>query len=1297
MITIQSNPTMLTPTQFMKKSILSATLLLTFVGLFANSSYLIKDTLNWTSGKKLDNPLSSTPIAYFHFEGASYKADHLSLPYYTTQVKLPGSGVIGYQFKETVFEPLDNITAEEEKFLDEEIKVNTFVEKGKRTYSGRITFIPIRKKGNTYEKLVAFEIEISYRPTLGTASPRTDWTYTSELNDGEIYKIAVTNDGIHKIDYTFLKESLQIDIDNIDPRTIKLLGNFGGPLPLKVGDFRYDDLEENAIWINGEEDGSFDTNDYLLFYANGPHRWEYNESKSRFDRLTNVFDDKKYYFLKISPGNGKRIGQQNSIADASAETTSFDDYRRFEEDNINLLFDMSGAQGSGRDWYGDQFNQIREKSYSFSFPNLDTNEPIQLNSEFIARHNVSTTYYLTANNSQQFQSTTISNVALDKVDGYFARSGSIETTFLSNGDGITIDLQYPGVGDQTNQGWLDYIQLNARRRLVMTSDPLVFRDTRTLNNTATTFKISNADNTIEIWDISNSQNPKRQEATLNGSTLSFGVNTETLKEFIAFRLSNNFSAPEAVGQIDNQNIHATDGVQMVIIYHPDFEAQAIQLADHRSQHSGINVATIQVDHIWNEFSSGGLDPTAIRDFMRMCYNRNSDFNYLLLLGDASFDYKNIYQGGGNFVPTFETIESLSALTGYPTDDYYSFLDEDEGASLSIGKRDIAVGRIPARNAAEAQIVVNKIIHYDENPITMGDWRNRLVFVADDEDNNVHLNDTDELAVKTQLDEPNFNESKIYLDAFAQESTPGGARIPQAQEALNRDMFKGALAVNYLGHGGSSGWAQERVLRQSDILSWDNYNKLPLFVTATCSFAGFDEPGLTTGGELALLREGGGAIALFTTVRAVFAQQNKRLTESVLEFLFGTSPTTADLPPIGEILRLSKNNTDAGASNTLKFTLLGDPSMDLAVPMEKVVSTTINGQPFGSMTDTIKALQKVTITGMVTDHSGQILSDFNGTVYPTVFDKATTVTTLGQDEKSFPVEFTVQNSVLFKGKATVSNGLFEFSFVVPQDIDYDFGQGKISYYAENGKALDARGYTNDFIVGGSDLDGIEDDQGPLVEVFMNDDNFVSGGLTDENPDLFIKLSDDNGINVTGNSVGHDLTAILDGNTQSPYVLNDFYEAEKDDYKRGTVRFPIYDIAPGKHTVEVTAWDIANNFSTGSTEFFVASSEAAALEHVLNYPNPFTTHTNFQFEHNLNGLDIEVQVQIFTVSGKLVKTIVYNTLPEGNRITDVSWDGTDDYGDRLGKGVYVYKVKLNAPELESANIKAESDFERLVILK
>ena len=327
-----------------------------------------------------------------------------------------------------------------------------------------------------------------------------------------------------------------------------------------------------------------------------------------------------------------------------------------------------------------------------------------------------------------------------------------------------------------------------------------------------------------------------------------------------------------------------------------------------------------------------------------------------------------------------------------------------------------------------------------------------------------------------------------------------------------------------------------------------------------------------------------------------------------------------------------------------------------------------------------------------------MSDFNGKIFPIVYDKTIEIKTLRNDPGSLVRGFNSQQNIIFKGAATVSNGEFSFQFVVPKDINYALGEGKISYYATDQISRDATGAFSNFQVGGADQNAIQDDQGPLVEVFMDDESFVFGGTTDENPILLVKLSDDSGINVAGSSVGHDLTGVLDEDTQNSYLLNDFYESELDDFTKGTVRFPLFDLEEGRHEVRVKAWDVANNSSEGFTEFVVSKTSALALQHVLNYPNPFTTNTNFLFEHNLEGQLVDVQIRIFTISGVLVKTITEeNVLSEGKRVTGIQWDGLNDFGGQLARGIYLYKVKV-APSNSNLEIEsAESEFEKLVILK
>lgn len=665
------------------------------------------------------------------------------------------------------------------------------------------------------------------------------------------------------------------------------------------------------------------------------------------------------------------------------------------------------------------------------------------------------------------------------------------------------------------------------------------------------------------------------------------------------------------------------------------------------------------------------------------------------MGDGSFDAKDTYGLGTNFIPVYETT-SFKPLDAFPSDDFYGVLNGSNPNNPLDGDLNIAVGRVPVKTQQEALASVEKIINYDKNPQTYTDWRNRLVFVGDDEDGSRHTRDADGIANLVEANYPQFNVDKLYLDAFPQENTPAGPRVPDINTSIDRSVFKGVLAVTYLGHGGPRGWAQERILNIVDIKKWTNKAHLPLFITATCTFTGYDDANFVSAGEETFLNPTGGVVALMTTTRAVFASENEKLTRLVIDNLL----VKADHPQtVGEVMMNSKNQYAGDAQNQQKFTLIGDPATVIAKPRYDVRTTSINGKPISDASqDTLKAFNKVTIAGQVVDGDGNPMTNFNGLVYPTVFDKKVNFQTLGQDDGSPIVNFDIQKNVLFKGKASVKGGQFEFTFVVPKDINFQFGPGKISYYAADpSQMLDAAGHYQKVIIGGASDNLLADKDGPEVDVFMNTTDFIFGGITDENPTLLVALEDENGINVVGNSIGHDLEAILDEDTQNSYLLNDFYEAKQDDYTKGEVRFPLAGLAEGLHRLQVKAWDVANNPSEGYTEFVVATSAEIALKHVLNYPNPFTDRTCFQFDHNMSGQEMDVLIQIYTVSGRMVKTLEQTLLTDGAiRLDDcIEWDGRDDFGDRLARGVYLYKVSVHVNN--ASILQGESDFQKLVLLK
>ncbi len=1111
----------------------------------------------------------------------------------------------------------------------------------------------------------------------------------SVLETGNWFKIGVNNPGIYKIDIPFLAK-LGVNTNNLAASSIRLFGNGGAPLPEKPNGFKYDDLFENAIWIEDGGDGTINGPDYILFYANGPHCWTADTIQKTFRHQKNIYSEQSFFYLNIS-SNGKRVPDQAPPLLPNNTITSYNSRYYHELDTLNFL-------SSGKEWYGEEFSTMPGKQLNRSFPVLMpsiTNQPGTFLANSVARSFGTGSRFNISINSIPVSQIDIPPVASGSFD-LFAQTAQTSGSFISNSSSLDIQFSY-SEGSFSSQGWLNWFEVHARSNLSLAGvDQLLFRDWNSvaMGNTGR-FIISNATPATQVWDISDPLQPIRMLGNLSGSIYEFVQECSRLHEYIAFTNSN-FLTPLALGKISNQDLHNGIATDFLIITHPTLLSQAQRLALYHQQREGLKTVVVTAEQIFNEFSSGTPDPVAIRDFAKMYFDRaGADTlkrsKYLLLFGDASFDYKNRIRNNTNLVPAYESSISLDPLSTYTTDDFFGLLDDgDDINGNGTYLLDIGIGRIPAADENTARSIVDKIIAYHSAP-GLGPWRNELTFIADDEDANLHFQDAEIITAASAAISPVFNIDKIYLDAYKQEGGSGGSRYPEVNNAINSKLFNGTLIWNYSGHGGFRRLAEEVVLDQEIINKLNNFNRLPLFITATCDFAPFDNPLINSIGENLILREKTGAIALMTTTRLVFAFSNRVMNKNYLEVALQRKPD-GSYYSLGEAVKKAKNYTYTTSSdvvNNRKFTLLGDPALTIAFPPFQVKTSTINTIPLSPIPDTLKALSTYTITGEITDQNGNPLNNFSGTVYPVVFDKTQNQSTRANDPGSIIANFPVQKNILFRGKAKVENGKFSFTFIVPKDIDYKFGNGRISYYTDNG-TIDGNGLLTGIIIGGTGA-GIGDKEGPNIKGFLNDEKFVSGSITGSSPILIVRLQDSSGINVMGTGIGHDLSATLDNDPQKVFVLNQFYEAELDDFRKGIVRYQLPTLEEGLHTLTIKAWDIANNSSEITIEFRIVKPQKFTLEHVLNYPNPFTTNTNFWFSHNRAAEELKVFIQVFTVSGKLVKTIRKTIFSEGNRSSEVDWDGRDEYGSKLGRGVYIYHLKV-----QTTDGKSDAKWEKLFIL-
>ena len=1178
--------------------------------------------------------------------------------------------------------------------IGEEFKVEVVPAVMRRVDYSSLFVTPIRRTASgIYERLVSFRIEVEEAPRKEAPSAFRRAKGASLLATGDWHRVRVTRSGIHRVDYNDL---LAMGLAGQGADNIGVYGMGGAMLPERAGAPRPDGLQELAIVVVDGGNNSIDPGNYILFYAEGPGRWVYDDVNNRFNHQPHLYDDVNYYYLTRKSTPGLRIESQvPPTGTPTHQVDTYHDHFRHERDSVNLL-------KSGKLWLGEVFDHRTTYQFNFTVNNISPSRPVEIITAVAARSLTTSTF--TIQSGQHSSSVSVIPISAG-YNNTFAHTTQRTLTFNTSGNSIPLTISY-NKPLSSSIGWLDYIQVNLGRELRFSSAQLRFREPSVTGaGNIAEFQIGDATANTVVWDVTNPFQPELIQGTLNGNVYRFTADASVMRQYIAHNGTGWFQT-EPAGRVSNQDLRGTDPVEMVIVAHPDFLSPANRLADiHRTQ-SGLTCLVVTPREIYHEFSSGKQDPTAIRDFMKMLYDRattpKETPRYLLLFGGGSYDPKNRIENNTNFIPTFQSIESLNPAGSWVTDDYFGLLDDHEGFNAS-GALDIGIGRMPVATLSDANLLVDKIVRYlsDNSAVPDGavctatasrkplaDWRNTICIVADDEDNNLHIDQAEMLANYLDTMYSVYNLNKIYLDAYQQVSIAGGHRYPEVNEAINRQMARGALIMNYIGHGGELGWAHERILRIEDIQSWQNTWQMPLFLTSTCEFSRFDDPSRRSAGEYTILHPNGGAIALFTTTRLAFASTNYQFNTAFYQHVF--NKVNGEYQRLGDIFRTSKVSAGSPISNR-NMVILGDPALMLAYPQHRVITTHINDSLITAPFDTLKALSKVTVRGAITDQNQQVLSNFNGTLYPVVYDKKTTFTTLANDPTSFPKNFTMQNNPLYRGKVSVTNGEFAFSFYVPKDIAYAFGYGKISYYAENG-VEDAHGYFDRIVVGGTADVPIADQNGPEIRLYLNDTSFVFGGTTDNNPVILALLSDKYGINTTGSGIGHDITATLNGNTSNPIVLNDYYESDLDSYNSGRVMYQLSNLEDGPHQLNVKAWDILNNSSETFTEFVVASADEPVLSHVLNYPNPFTTHTEFWFEHNQPCCDLDVMIQVFTVSGTLVKTIRETVATTGYRATPIPWDGLDDFGDRLARGVYVYKVTIRTKDMKQAE-----KYEKLVILR
>lgn len=1133
--------------------------------------------------------------------------------------------------------------------------------------------------------------------TVGQAQFQYEWPDHSALSEGQWFRIATVRSGFHKVDVDLLS-ALGIDPSTVNPQQVNLYGHGGDALPIDNTEPRPLDLVPVPISMVDDGDGQFDGNDHFIFLGDGPEEWTHDAGTGKWRHSLNPWSDTAWYFIRVDDGNPIRVPQAPTLGGDLDTVLTQTDFHAFHE------LEQHSIIRSGRNFFGEVFDQNPTHTIPFQIPDIEAVEAT-LEVALMGRSVGGSSPYTVALGDSIWTITpavtgTQSHVAQ-------AQPGSGSWTFMPTSDivqvGITLDAQ---VADA--KGWLDYVRLTGTRAASMSGSTQqeCMRAGAVAPGRIVEWAVAGGQSVQRVWDVTDPGMPVSIPFDVEGGVVRFRVMYDTLRTF-RLGTGSGFYTPTPIGSVQNTDVHALPQVDLVVITPPGLRAAADSLAAiHFAE--GLDVAVLEPSFIYDCFSSGRVDPTAIKMLMKMLHDRaqgNPDLapRYLQLFGDGTFENRNLPRYG-NLLVTFQSAQSYTPTQSYVTDDYFGFLSDLASERLTDTLA-IGVGRIPAATLDEAWDAVSKVSAYlGRNPDPegaaclapglpgveqgnpFGPWRNRVCFVADDFDGNSGPTETGHTTysighASTMEEEYGaYDIKRIFMDAYPQVATPGGERYPEVEEAIDRQVRDGALLINYIGHGGERGWAHERVLNTSTIAAWDNLDRMPLFFTATCELARFDDPELETAGEMMVMNPAGGAIAMMTTTRVVYSYANEQLNTAFFDVAFDAPPGEGQR--LGDILRRTKNHPASGASsNKRNFTLLGDVALTLSTPRLEVRTSEVNGVPVDAWADTLSALEHVVVKGYVCDAAGNVVTDFNGFVYPTVYDQKSEVTTLNNDGGSSGLSYSEWRNRIHSGAVTASGGVFEFEFVVPRDISYDPAPGRISYYAVDGD-LDAHGFTEEVIIGGVNPDAVADNDGPEIRLFLNDTTFVNGGTTDTRPVLLAFLSDEQGLNTVGNGIGHDLKVVLDDGEEA--VLNDHYQSDLDTYRSGRVVYPMSGIAPGPHRLELKAWDVHNNSAAAALDFVVVEELEVFLDGLVNYPNPFHGGgTTFRFDHNQACVELELKLTVYDGRGNAVWVGERTDTPPGYRVDGWHWDGGSSQGSPLQAGVYPYRLEVSTPEGRQAS--------------
>lgn len=1108
---------------------------------------------------------------------------------------------------------------------------------------------------------IAFWVLVSLPMMAGIHS----YAERSVLADGHWVKIRVSESGVCRMSFSELRSA------GLEPSQVRVFGYGGAQKEQDFSKPNIDDLPQVPVYV-GE--------DYILFYVQGPISWTYNGS--RFAHTRNTYSDFGYYLLSDDAGDMLLFPEAEAVSGSPTDVTYYSYYQVQDEDSVNLI-DRTGVSGGGRTFYGEQFAAGQTRTFTFSTPYANgDNSSVYID---MAANAATTSTVKAKLNNTSSKSIYISSIP----DHYtFGVAGTISMNGASEEQNQRVTMQFVN-SNASALAWLNYIEITTPSELVMTGSYMGIRSLVNRNTTnPVRFLLRNTTASTQIWDVTDLAAIQRIPTTMVDDQLAWvGTQADGVHEYIAVNTDGTkFVQAEVVGEVKNQNLHALSNIDYIIICPEGYEDVSEDLAKAHEAKQAITYAIVTDQQVYNEFSSGTPDATAYRWLMKMLYDRAKNGigqqpRWLLLMGHGTFDNRKLLRNSGtSLLLTYQSKNSVNEIKAYATDDYFAYLDDNEGTIDTQGRMDIGVGRLPVESLDEARTTVDKLIQYIRNEQT-GKWKNQLVYLADDGENGTHTETAEKSAELVRIKNPDFIVHKIFLDAYPQEVNASGESYPLAKNRVLNLLKNGVLFFNYSGHGGYNAITNESILNLKDIAGMTNKNQA-FWLFATCNFAQCDA-GKRSAAETAVLNPKGGAIGILAATRTVYASQNTNLNRSVCDTLFGHSDVFHYDMTLGEAISIGKNLLGSD-ENKLAYVLLGDPCMRLNYPTDYHVETLTE-------MDTLNALSVQHVEGRIIDEDLNIVSDFNGKVDITIYDKMQSIPTRDNDNVGGDPRVIAYNdypNTIFSGATDVKDGLFNYTFMVPKDIRYNFDNGRIVYYAVTEDSLEtaeAVGHFEQFIIGGTGSTVAIDTIGPEMEIYLNSPAFRNGDKTYATPRFFANLYDKNGINTAGAGIGHDLMLIIDDDPKMIYSLNEYFTAANNSYQAGQVSYLMEELANGPHSLTFRAWDLLNNSTTKSLNFIVEAGLDPSIYNVTTYPNPVQQSGVVHLIVNYDQPDelIETEIYLYNTAGQMV----YSHKQDNPDAVSINLPSLG-----LNTGVYIYSVKI-----KSASSKYSTTSGKIIVTK